>query len=318
MSREASSFADVLERVPDNRIVFGIDVRPGYDRAIDDPLEAGGEQDLRAAAETMRDFAVEKLDEMERRGVFPAAVKFNRGSWAQLDGLEGFYGQEALREVIAAVRERTDSAVILDTKDGDIGPTARAYAVATFNAWDVDAVTAHTEMGRDSTDEFFDVADAVGGGVFCLARTSNPGAAQTQGLYTVRPDGTGADLDDLRPYYERVAEMLADAAGHDRDGTVGAVVGATTLDELADILSIFMARDVAPPLLLPGVGDQGAEAADVYARAVDDVGYPERRVLIHSASGQTYRAAKDGRPRDEHAEASVDELERLIAETGGR
>lgn len=315
MERPAS-FADARDRAPDNNIVFGIDVRPDYDRAIDDPLSMADETALRTAAARARDFAVEKIDVMAAREVFPAGFKFNRGTWAQLDGQEGLYGQHALRQVMGYIREHTDSFLILDAKDGDIGPTARAYAVATFNAWDVDAVTAHTEMGSDSVEEFFDVADAAGGGVFCLVRTSNPSAAETQGLATVPPDAAGDDA-ELRPYYERVAELLADAVPEHRDGTVGAVAGATTLDELGDIVQLFLDRGVTPPLLLPGVGDQGAAAADVYERVVADRGYPERRVLIHSASGQMYQAAKDGRPRDEHAAASVDELERLIAATDG-
>ncbi|MFB6077277.1 MAG: orotidine-5'-phosphate decarboxylase, partial [Candidatus Nanohaloarchaea archaeon] len=292
---------------------FGIDVRPEYDRAIGDPLSMDDDGLVEAAA-TMRDFAIEKIDEMADRDVFPAGFKFNRGSWAQLDGPGGLHGQQALRDVMREVRERTDSFLILDAKDGDIGPTARAYAVATFNAWPADAVTAHTEMGSDSFGEFIDVAARTGGCVFCLVRTSNPSAAETQDLYTLHPDRLAAEVEaGMDRYYERMAATIADHA--DGDGTVGAVVGATTLGELADIVAIFQDRGVEPPLLLPGVGDQGADAADVVDRVVDRQGYPRDRVFINSSSGQTYRAAKDGQPRETHAAASVDELERLIEVT---
>ncbi|MDY6768581.1 MAG: orotidine-5'-phosphate decarboxylase, partial [Candidatus Nanohaloarchaea archaeon] len=180
-----------------------------------------------------------------------------------------------------------------------------------------DAVTAHTEMGEDSFGEFFAVADETGGCVFCLVRTSNPSAAATQNLYTAHPDAEDVTASDLKRYYERMAATIAEESGEHGEGTVGAVIGATTLDELGDIVDIFLDNDVSPPLLLPGVGDQGAAAGDVHRRVVDRHGYPEENVFINSSSGQTYRASKDGRPREVHAEASVDELERLIRETGG-
>jgi orotidine-5'-phosphate decarboxylase len=67
-------------------------------------------------------------------------------------------------------------------------------------------------------------------------------------------------------------------------------------------------------MLIPGVGTQGGKADEVI-ETLDDVGYDPRLARINSSSGIMYRAQKDGRPRDEHAEASVEELQGLNQET---
>jgi len=142
--------------------------------------------------------------------------------------------------------------VIADAKRGDIGSTARAYAEA-FRA--ADAVTVNPYLGADSVEPFLDAARAEGTGLFCLVKTSNPGSADLQDVR----------LADGRRVWERVAELVAKwgagAVGASGLSAVGAVVGATYPDELAD------ARGLLPhaPFLVPGVGAQGGTVADVAA-----------------------------------------------------
>jgi orotidine-5'-phosphate decarboxylase len=151
--------------------------------------------------------------------------------------------------------------VIADAKRGDIGSTARAYASAYLEPRDgepplADALTVNTYLGGDSVEPFLQACRLHGAGIFCLVRTSNAGAADVQEL----------TLSDGRHVWHHVAELVgeggAELTGERGLSSVGAVVGATVPRAVAE------ARRLLPRavLLLPGVGAQGATAADV-ARA---------------------------------------------------
>jgi orotidine-5'-phosphate decarboxylase len=131
--------------------------------------------------------------------------------------------------------------VILDGKRGDVGNTAERYASEAFERYGADAVTVNPYLGGDSLEPFLKHADK---GVFILCRTSNPGAR---------------DLQDLevggRRLYHAVAELAAQR--WNGRGNCGLVVGATYPRELAEVRRIV--GDM--PLLLPGVGAQGADVA---------------------------------------------------------
>jgi orotidine-5'-phosphate decarboxylase len=166
----------------------------------------------------------------------------------------GGYGISALERVCAYARE-AGLLVVVDAKRGDIGSTAEAYAQAWLAGRDGnpavgDAVTVNPYMGADSTEPFL-AACGDGAGVFVLACTSNPGAADLQQL----------SLADGRPVWERAAELVAEwgstRLGSSGLSAVGAVVGATRPEVVA------RARELMPqaPLLLPGVGAQGGAAS---------------------------------------------------------
>jgi orotidine-5'-phosphate decarboxylase len=151
----------------------------------------------------------------------------------------GASGHAVLAEVIEAAQRHAP--VILDAKRGDIGNTARAYAAWAFDVLRADAITAAPYMGRDSVEPFFERPEK---GCFVLARTSNPGASDLQGLRLA----TGELL------YERTARL---AREWNVRGNVGLVAGATAPEELRRI------REIAGPealLLVPGVGAQGGTA----------------------------------------------------------
>jgi orotidine-5'-phosphate decarboxylase len=135
--------------------------------------------------------------------------------------------------------------VILDSKRGDIGSTAEQYAKEAFERYGADAVTLSPFMGFDSVQPYLKYQ---GKGAFLLCRTSNPGGddLQNQRLSSVE----GQPL-----LYEHVARLAQGPWNF--NGQLGLVVGATYPAEIERV------RKVAPtlPLLIPGVGAQGGDAA---------------------------------------------------------
>jgi orotidine-5'-phosphate decarboxylase len=135
--------------------------------------------------------------------------------------------------------------VILDAKRGDIGSTAEQYAIEAFERFGADAVTLSPFMGFDSIEPY---VKRHGKGAFLLCRTSNPGGddLQTQRL---------ADIDGQPKLFEHLAHLAQ--GSWNINGQLGLVVGATYPDEIARV------REIAPslPLLIPGVGAQGGDAA---------------------------------------------------------
>lgn len=151
--------------------------------------------------------------------------------------------------------------VVLDGKRGDIGSTSRAYAAAFLEPRGTapplaDALTVNPYLGSDAVDPFLAACRRHGAGVFFLVRTSNAGARDLQ----------DAILSDGTPVWRHVAALVRewgeDLVGEGGMSSAGAVVGATVPRVIGE------ARRAMPQsiLLLPGVGAQGATAADV-ARA---------------------------------------------------
>jgi orotidine-5'-phosphate decarboxylase len=135
--------------------------------------------------------------------------------------------------------------IILDAKRGDIGNTAEQYALEAFERFGADAVTLSPYMGLDSIQPYLKYQ---GKGAFLLCRTSNPGGddLQAQRLASV----PGQPL-----VYEHIAQLAQ--GPWNLNGQLGLVVGATYPTEIERV------RELAPtlPLLIPGVGAQGGDAA---------------------------------------------------------
>lgn len=132
-----------------------------------------------------------------------------------------------------------DIPVILDAKRGDIGSTAKKYAVEAFDRYGADAVTVNPYLGFDSVEPFIAYKER---GVILLCRTSNPGAADFQDL----------EVGGI-PLYKKVAYS---AARHwNTHGNCLLVVGATWPEQMAEVREIV--GDM--PFLVPGVGAQGGD-----------------------------------------------------------
>jgi orotidine-5'-phosphate decarboxylase len=218
-------------------------------------MELRGESVLgrAAAASSVARFSKGIIDAV---GPYVVAVKPQSAFFEAL----GSDGVRALEEVCAYARA-AGLLVLLDAKRGDIGSTSRAYAAAYLEPRDdgvplADAMTASPYLGLDSVEPFLAACRREGAGVFFLVRTSNTGAADVLDLA----------LSDGRPLWHHVAELVREwgepLVGQGGMSSVGAVVGATHPRAVSE------ARRLLPqtPILLPGVGAQGATPADV-ARA---------------------------------------------------
>jgi orotidine-5'-phosphate decarboxylase len=172
---------------------------------------------------------------------YAAAIKPNL-AFFEAFGAPGMAVLERLR-----ARMPADLPVVADAKRGDINTTVARQAVALFDVLGADAVTLSPYVGAEGLEPFLDRPERF---AYVLCRTSNPGAAELQGLAVEADPTTGAPAE---PLYLRVARR---AATWGPGGTVGLVVGATAPAELPQI------RSVAPglPFLVPGLGAQGGDA----------------------------------------------------------
>ena len=165
-------------------------------------------------------------------------------------------GMRALQRVCQASKE-AGLLVITDAKRGDIGSTAKGYALAYLSPaapFPSDAVTVNPYMGLDTLEPFLEQAEANGKGVVVLARTSNPGSSDFQ----------ARDLEGA-PLYARVVEALAPAIerlkGAEGWSSLMLVAGATGPDEARHMRQL--AENAL--FLVPGYGAQGGGAADALA-----------------------------------------------------
>jgi orotidine-5'-phosphate decarboxylase len=183
----------------------------------------------------------------------------------------GVAGHLALKKIISHAQEK-GIPVILDAKRADIGNTSKAYAKAVFEELNADAVTLAPYMGTDSLSPFFQYKDK---GFFVLARTSNPGSCDFQML----------KLENGQYLYEAVINKLIDWS-KEFDTPIGAVAGATHLEELDRIISMFKNAGNLP-LLIPGVGKQGGNLDEVLS-ALKKHDFDLSRVFINSSSKILY------------------------------
>lgn len=258
-----TAFGDRLTqavRRRESQIVLGLDPDPArlWPQAV---AQAGGEDAsdppaARAAAAVARHCRLV----IAAAGEHCVAVKPQLASFERL----GAAGWQALAATVEAAHE-AGLLVIADAKRGDIDVSAESYAQAFLGqtatpfgpvpGLGADAMTVNPYLGRDSLAPFVDGAREVGAGVFVLARTSNPGAADLQER-EIRGAGSVAAL---------VGSLIGDLgrAGLGASGLsdVGAVVGATAPHRLAQL------RELMPhaPFLLPGVGRQGGQILDMAA-----------------------------------------------------
>ncbi|MCU0813383.1 MAG: orotidine-5'-phosphate decarboxylase [Burkholderiaceae bacterium] len=175
---------------------------------------------------------------------------------------------EAQLERLVAHAEAPAEPVILDAKRGDIGATAEQNAREAFERYRADAVTLSPFMGFDSVEPFLRWP---GKGAILLCRTSNPGGDDLQ----------AQALEGGERVYERVARLAA--GPWNRSGELGLVVGATYPAEVARV------RELAPtlPLLIPGVGAQGGDAA-----ATVRAGWrPDGPIVVNSSRAVLYAGA---------------------------
>lgn len=166
----------------------------------------------------------------------------------------GAAGFAVLENTLARLRE-SGTLVIADAKRGDIGSTMAGYA----SAWlapgaplETDALTVTPYLGVGSLDPAIELAAQHGKGVFVMAANSNPEAVALQ-TGTIDGKMLSQRMVDECAQYNRADDP--EYIGH-----VGVVVGATV--STPPVLDWLNA-----PVLMPGVGAQGATMADAEAIA---------------------------------------------------
>lgn len=222
-----------------------------------------------------------------------SALKPNYAFFAQY----GFDGLRALKTIIERYSGKLP--IILDAKRGDIGKSSAAYANEVFNFWGADATTVSPYMGADSVSPFIERCKT-GRGVYVLCRTSNEGAADFQSLR----------MENGKQLFTEVAAKIQKW----HFPGVGAVMGATALDELESMMWIFYDSHKKLPLLVPGVGAQGASAKET-VRVLSSV-WSETLLLhrINSSSGISYAYKKSG--TTDFVGAALEEIRKLNSEIG--
>lgn len=222
------------------------------------------------------------------RAIVDATAEYACAFKPQIAHFAALGAEDALERLVAHIHQAHPGLpVILDSKRGDIGSTARHYASEAFDRYAADAVTANPYLGRDSVQPFLDHADR---GVVILCRTSNPGAGDLQDLLV--PDGSGGG----RPLYQHVAGLIA--REWNGNGNCALVVGATWPEQLREVRAIV--GDM--PLLVPGVGAQGGdvEAVVTNAKSADGTGLviSSSRAILYASSRGDFAEAAAGAARE--------------------
>ena len=208
--------------------------------------------------------------------------------------------EDQLEQLIQHMRRTAPHVpVLLDAKRGDIGSTAEQYAIEACDRYGADAVTLSPFMGFDSVEPYL---KRHGKGAFLLCRTSNPGGDDLQNQRLASVDGQPL-------LYEHIARLAQ--GPWNLHGQLGLVVGATYPKEIERV------REIAPtlPLLIPGVGAQGGDAAATVkaglrregARVTGPIIVNSSRAVLYASSAsdfaQAARAAAQ-KTRDELQTAS--------------
>lgn len=201
----------------------------------------------------------------------------------------GSQGFETLKSTIEYAHSY-NIPVILDAKFGDIGHTAEYYAQTAFDVLQADAVTLNPYMGKDSIAPFQHYEDR---SLFILCFTSNISRIDLQTQMVSGPERE-------QPLYEHVARKIVE---WNTNQTLGAVVGATAPEELAQIRQV-LGEDM--PVLCPGIGVQGGDLEEVLW-----AGRAERGSLIVNVS----RAILYASAEEDFAEAARREAEMFVNQT---
>ncbi|MCB0515761.1 MAG: orotidine-5'-phosphate decarboxylase [Chitinophagales bacterium] len=182
----------------------------------------------------------------------------------------GAQGWQTLAQTTANIPQTHLS--IADAKRGDIGNTAKQYAVSVFEQLQFDAVTLAPYMGADSILPFLQYSDKW---AIILALTSNASAGEIQHFFNGNE--------------KLYAHVLHLAKSWGTDEQLMFVVGATKAEALQEI------RCIVPQhfLLVPGVGTQGGNLEDVVKYGINkEVGLLVNvsRDIIYASSGKDFAA----------------------------
>ena len=297
--KSANHFGDRLThaiKTKQTPLVVGLD--PRFDQLPPELSNTRDEITIEKTAELTARFCCDIIDVVAPLvpAVKPQAAFFE---------LLGWHGLVVLSKVVDYARQK-GLLTIMDAKRGDIGSTATAYAKAYLgkkpaSIWGCDSLTVNPYLGADSLEPFVDTANSTGSGLFVLVKTSNLGSDTIQ-----------EKVADGKKIYgvvaEHVQQLSLKSAGESGYGNIGAVVGATYPEQLAEL------RGAMPNtiFLIPGFGAQGGTAKAV-AGGLDENGLGgvinSSRGIIFAYSKKEYQAQSTWQAAVEAA--TVDAIERL-------
>lgn len=164
-----------------------------------------------------------------------AGYKFNLAFFESL----GYEGIRTLERLL--VQRKKDIIYICDAKRGDIGNTSEQYARAYFDRMGFDAITISPYMGVDSVIPFLKRKRKF---VYVLVLTSNPGSK---------------DFQKLKSGDKYIFEIVCEKFLKSGYKNIGFVYGADYTKQIRIITS--NEREI--PLLIPGIGAQGGDLAEL-------------------------------------------------------
>ena len=238
------------------------------------------------------------FNKMKENRLCPAAFKPNIGYYVCYDSpfANDFSGSVALAHLIKMIKTMfPEVPIILDSKRGDIARSSLNYAIEAFDVWKADCTTVSPYMGSDSIEPFI------------KEKYVEKGAKDFQNL-TILEEIDSSDAPLYLAISKKIATYLLEGY------SVGAVVGATGLEELKTIASFFTkAIQGGVPLLIPGVGSQGGSAKEVIS-ILKECNYDLSLVRINSSSSLTHPWKSKDVPSD-YVEQCLNNIENLINES---
>lgn len=187
----------------------------------------------------------------------------------------GIEGLKSLKKTIEYLQKNyPEIPILMDAKRADIGNTAKMYAKALYEYWDVDATTVYPYLGLDTLTPFFEYKDKC---TILLIKTSNPDSKVFQNL----------KVNNKKPLYLAIAKEITKW----KYPNIGLFVGATYPKELKDVRNLFPDK----PFLTAGIGAQNAETEKAVKAGIDKNGNNlicnNSRVIIYASNGKDFAEA---------------------------
>lgn len=297
------SFDRMIEKIvkTQNPTVVGLDPKLSFiPKFIRDKNQALFGNTLQAAAASILDFNKSLIDVIcnDVPAIKPQSAYYE---------MYGYHGVKALYDTIEYAKKK-DMFVIVDGKRNDIGATMEAYSTAYLGKTDIgngvmaeafgaDALTVNGYLGTDGISPLTEICKNDDKGIFILVKTSNQSSGELQDKV----------FEDGRTVYSVMGDLCeiwgADTIGKYGYSAVGAVVGATYPEQLAEM------RDKLPHtfFLVPGYGAQGGGAEGV-AKAFDKNGLG---AIVNSSRAVMCAYQKEGCPEEDFAAAALREVLRM-------
>ncbi len=218
------------------------------------------------------------------------------------EGLRCSVGINALQSTVSYILGNYPNIpIIIDAKRADIESTNNGYVRSIFDNMQADAVTINPYLGFEAMQPFLERKEK---GIIVLCKTSNKGSGEFQNLeIELGKEGLGGIVHEPNRIclYEWIA--LAVKNKWNANGNCALVVGATYPHDLKRVRK--WVGDM--PILIPGIGAQGAEIEATVKAGMDS---KNEGMIINSSRGIIY--ASSGSDFAERAREETIKLHKAI------